>query len=200
MSAADMRAWAQIAEAARSALGPDLSPDTRVSLLEIAISSLSRSLGLALDAEGLPYAEGRPDDAEDAPADKTAPTAAERRAEREAQWRAEREAQLAEKRAWRALPRWQRERMLLETLGDKRMSAGELARQLRGVAGGSGFSEEYTRMLLRELVEAGELVEAKATSGRCRFVYSRRTELSGPIADLERAFHEPPEGQGEVTT
>lgn len=175
MSAADMRAWAQIAEAASSALGPDLSLDTRVSLLEIAMSSLSRSMGLALDAEGLPYAE-------DAPADETASTAAERRA------RASAEA-AEERRAWRQVPRWERKRRLLDALGDRRMTSSELTRELNR-SPGSRFGGDEARILARELVEAGELVEAKATGGRCRFVYSRQTALSGPIADLERAFHE----------
>lgn len=185
MSAADNRAWAKLARAAAETLELDLSDDTRHILQRISLASLSRSADYLtpLDTDAIRYAEGLPDDADDgAPVHETAPTAAELRARTSAE--------AAEKRrAWREMPRWERKRRLLDALGDERMTTSALARKLNRTPGAS-FSGEYTRILARELVEAGELVEAKATGGRCRFVYSRQTELSGPIADLEAAFHE----------
>lgn len=108
----------------------------------------------------------------------------------------DRDAERISPTAWRRVPRVARERMLLETLGDGRMTARELLHRLYQLPD-AAFTEQYTKMLLRELVAAGELErEQEPINGRrWHWVYFRRTDLSGPILDLDLAFQEPNDGR-----
>ena len=100
------------------------------------------------------------------------------------------------KRAWRVAPLAVRERIVLEALGDQRMSLWELTSHLYHTRRDIYVTADYLRKLLTRLVEAGELHEVNESpppprSGRRRRVYFRNAELSGPIADLEKAFASP---------
>ena len=116
-------------------------------------------------------------------------------AEAEASRRAERrQRDVDERRAWRQTPRAVRERVVLEALGDDRLSVGELCCRLRDTTTAQ-FTQEGLREILKRLVAAGELSfanEPPAGGGRRRAVYSRNGALSGAIVDLERAFHASP--------
>lgn len=98
--------------------------------------------------------------------------------------------------AWRRIPAHERDRLVIQLLGSERLTVSELTRRLRTELAGTtdvlypGSAE--VRPILKRLMTARELDRAPADrAGRTRYRYFRRTELSGPIADLERMLQEP---------
>lgn len=111
---------------------------------------------------------------------------AERRASRE-QWDATRE-------GWTQLSLLHRERLVIETIGEGKMSVGEILARWSDRPDMSNVLYGDVYPTVRALYKAGELDRAiepvKGTRRSCQH-YFRKTELAGPIADLERALDEP---------
>jgi hypothetical protein len=109
---------------------------------------------------------------------------AEERAKRE-----ERDRRWAEQTAaWNATAGERRQRMILEALGDDRLTVGQLAKRM-AERHGEEFGSVYDSMLRGEvgkMLAAGELDRIREDfRNRPRYLYFRKPGLSGPIADLE---------------
>jgi len=103
---------------------------------------------------------------------------------------------LAEWRAnqakWHALSLPQREHLLVELLGDRRMPVAGFVAKVEEAFGKCAVSYGDVYPVLRRLRQSGELggVAEPFRGTRTRTVYFRR-EMAGPIVDLDRAFNEP---------
>jgi len=115
-----------------------------------------------------------------------APEEQERAAER-----AGREAFFEACRRWERLSWDERASRVLQALGDERLTGRELAARIRENENDQLVpnSTEIRAAAVR-MVAAGVLDQELVESGRRRYCYSRRRELSGEIAELERAFRE----------
>ncbi|MDX6648150.1 MAG: hypothetical protein QOJ97_101 [Solirubrobacteraceae bacterium] len=93
---------------------------------------------------------------------------------------------------WKERPPVEREHLVLNALGEDRLSLGELVPRVREQAGDDQIWDSYLKTVVNRLIEAGELERVKER--RCRgdhpsaFTnrYFRRRDLDGPIADLDR--------------
>lgn len=174
---ADDAAWASIAEAASRALMLDGLSAATAKKVDRVLSAARCAAGMAHLDSAMAGVPSLPSDAKQ-----------ERRADEERE----------ERRAWRRTPRAVKERVVLEALGDERLSCRELW-ALTHRTHTAWFTDANLRVVLRRLVDAGELdytIEQPTHGGRSRAVYSRRAPLSGPIEALERAFNAPQEGPG----
>lgn len=97
---------------------------------------------------------------------------------------------------WRQMPWHERERLLLDVLGDDKLTIGTLVTRVCEsrpdvIVYDGGMRNLVTRMLKAgELDRVGEQWRAGTTKGSTRYRYFRRTELSGPIADLNEMLIE----------
>jgi hypothetical protein len=97
---------------------------------------------------------------------------------------------------WSALTGDAREELLFHVLGDDRLLVREIVERLNNVLVPEEVTwravyENAVRGLTGRLVRSGRLERvAEPWRGRVRYRYFRRRGLSGPIADLERAFHD----------
>jgi hypothetical protein len=97
---------------------------------------------------------------------------------------------------WNGLTGEARENLLLLVLGDDRLLIRELVERLNNELVPEDVTwravyESAVRGLATRLVRTGQLERnAEPWRGRVRYRYFRRRGLSGPIADLERAFQE----------
>lgn len=108
--------------------------------------------------------------------------------ESERRWREKR----ARERAWRNKPRDERERLVLEALRDDSLTMLELLERMRAELPEFDLYDSKIRPLVTGLVKGGELDRRPDPrwNGRVRWLYFRARDLKGPIADLERAFHD----------
>ena len=91
--------------------------------------------------------------------------------------------------AWRAAPTAARESRVLQVLGDDALTQRELRNRLEEA--GAALYERDIRYLLTRMLRAGQLDRVKEPFRQTgRYRYFRRRGLEGPIADLERAFHD----------
>ena len=101
------------------------------------------------------------------------------------------------RQAWLVMPRGDRTRLLLQELGDRRLTINELTDRVSEARADIDVYEGDIRALVYRLCREGELDRAGERrcrgdhKGSIRYRYFRNTTLDGPIADLERAFHEP---------
>jgi hypothetical protein len=109
--------------------------------------------------------------------------------------REERERQDREQRErwarWKNTPQHDRERLILEVLGDERLKSREVAARLEEKIGGAvWYGPAYAA--LEKMRQAGEVDREPAEMYRGRRVwrYFRRATLEGPIADLQRQLDE----------
>jgi hypothetical protein len=91
---------------------------------------------------------------------------------------------------WRSLALAAREQLVLDYLADRGANTGQIAEALVG----HKVYRENVAMVLKELLRKGE-VQRKLTPGynggrQSKWQYTRNADLSGDIADLERAFHD----------
>lgn len=105
--------------------------------------------------------------------------------------------------AWKRMPRPDRDRLARELLGEDRLTIGELAERFDAALPDCMVFDSDLRSVVRRLFAAGELAREgerwrKGNSIRYRyyFPHSGNSDLSGPIADLERTFHERPNQEG----
>lgn len=114
----------------------------------------------------------------------------------ERQDRNERWRQWDEQRAaWRRSPIEYRENVVLNALGDERLPIGELTARVNAQLGGTAGDVVYdsgVQSLCYRLLAAGQLGREHEPTERTRprWRYFRRRDLAGPIADLERAYHD----------
>jgi hypothetical protein len=99
--------------------------------------------------------------------------------------------------AWQSLSRERREAAVLDVLGDEQLTRTEIAKRLDAKlrtpeCGRWGVVYvSYVRPVLERMVNARQLErETELFKNKPRHRYSRRRGLDGPIADLERRFHE----------
>jgi hypothetical protein len=104
--------------------------------------------------------------------------------------------------AWKAIRGAERDRLLLDTLADDRLTIRELTARLSDALPECSVYESDTRRVVNRLFGVGELdrtAERRAKgnhNGAIRWRYFRfQPELSGSIADLDRAFHDEPTGE-----
>jgi hypothetical protein len=141
-------------------------------------------------AEREPLVTDGPDEDEEVEEVEAKETQEERR-ERRLRERLEKEA------AWKRVPAAERDRILLEVLGEDRLTIRELTERMRSELPRCDLYESHVgRLVGRLFKEARELDRAAdpRKKGRPRYLYFRRG-LEGPIADLERTFHESDEGE-----
>jgi hypothetical protein len=95
---------------------------------------------------------------------------------------------------WKQMPLYQRERRLLEVLADNRLTIRELRERLNERCGPDSLSldESQARSLVYSMFKSGELDRCgeRFARTRTRYRYFRRTDLTGPIAELDRAFEQ----------
>ena len=103
---------------------------------------------------------------------------------------------------WRATSSHERDRLTLELIGDNPpLTVAEINAKLEeemfGVAP-QGYPMVDVRSNVQRLHRAGELERLRVPPGTAgeragvRWRFARKSALSGPIAELERAFREPP--------
>jgi hypothetical protein len=91
--------------------------------------------------------------------------------------------------AWKRQPREQRERLLLDVLGDELVTIGELTQRMRDQL--PLLVQSEVAYLVKCLFTSGQLDRVpEQFRGRVRYRYFRKHKLDGPIAELERAFHD----------
>lgn len=90
-------------------------------------------------------------------------------------------------RAWKSAPSHERERIVLEALGDARLTRTEVAQRINDTH--PEFHVYDSGPLLDRMLLAGELERvSEAFKGKKRWRYWRNSKLSGPIADLDQAL------------
>lgn len=92
---------------------------------------------------------------------------------------------------WKRIPTLERERIMLELLGERRLTIAELTQELKAAQRTEcAIYDSHVRAMVYRLYRAGGLDRAgEQWHGKTRYRYFRKP-LSGPIADLERKFHE----------
>lgn len=106
-------------------------------------------------------------------------------------WDDDAPAERDEPERWTDKPVPVRERIVLETIGDGRLTNRGIWEAVCEAHPEVRLYKSDIAPLTRRLVAAGEIVcEREAWRGRTRNRYHRRTDLDGTIADLDRAFRE----------
>lgn len=100
-----------------------------------------------------------------------------------------------QREGWTQLSLIERERLVVETLGESTLSISDLIEKWSDRPDLKiHYPEVYPTV--KALYDAGELNRSirpvRGTARVCNH-YFRKTELSGPITDLERTFHDEPE-------
>lgn len=102
---------------------------------------------------------------------------------------------LSLRRRWRQTPQAGRETLVLEAMRQDQLTAKEIAGRVTEALGarehGDPIYADHVRPLLNDLAAQGRVDRTvDAERGRPVYVYTRSSRLQGPIADLERAFHD----------
>jgi hypothetical protein len=99
---------------------------------------------------------------------------------------------LERRRSWRQSPMAYRERVVLEALGDGRMTLGELSTGMNEALGWSAnrvIYEAAASSLARRMVASGQLGrEPEEFRGKVRYRYFAKRTLEGPIVALDDAL------------
>lgn len=101
--------------------------------------------------------------------------------------------------AWKEIGHADRARLIFEVIGDGRSTVTEVTAMLEERLGdGVAVYQGTTRQVLMRLLSEGELDrEPEHFQGKIRYRFFRNTNLAGPIADLERTFHDDVDAEGE---
>lgn len=116
--------------------------------------------------------------------------------------RSEHEQRETARSIWPALRQDRREALVLEVLGDRKLTVREITDGLNELlrtpeCGGRPIVwTSNVQSLLYPMLDARQLERKAEPRGQraVRYRYFRRTGLDGPIADLERAFNDNPKG------
>lgn len=94
-------------------------------------------------------------------------------------------------RWWERQPRHIRHRLVLEALGERALTARQVAERIeREHPEGALYANQMT-YVLKQLLEAGEVQrEPEQFQKKLRYRWSRKTDLTGPIAGLQRQLDE----------
>lgn len=96
-------------------------------------------------------------------------------------------------RRWGQLPAEERERLVIEQLGERRLTLAELAGEMRA-AHPDTCGQLYDTTLrphAQKMIDRGVLArEGEQFRGKTRYRYFQPVKLEGPIADLDRAFRD----------
>lgn len=93
---------------------------------------------------------------------------------------------------WRRLDLDERHRLILLVLGTSRLTIRELCVALNDLRDDWTVYLSHVTSTVNRLHARGDLARLPdRTDGRLRYRYFHPTTLSGPIADLDRAFHTP---------
>ena len=119
--------------------------------------------------------------------------------------RTAKEVQREVKQVWKTTPRERRESLLFQVLGDGRLVIREMTDRMNrelGIPegeryGGRAVYEGEVRSLATRLLRDGQLDREAETFNKThmRYRYFRRRELEGPIAELEQAYQDEPDGE-----
>jgi hypothetical protein len=94
-------------------------------------------------------------------------------------------------REWPQLSLDERHRLVLAVLGAEQLTIREICEGLNDLRDDWTVYLSHVTSTVNRLHARNELHRvADRTSGRVRYRYFHPTELSGPIADLDRAFHD----------
>ena len=102
----------------------------------------------------------------------------------------------ARRRVWKETPEDRRETLVLQALGNEQLTIREVMARVNFELGatddGSRFvCEGDVRRVVMRMFDGGQLERAKEVfRNKPRFRYFRITRLDGPIAELERAYHD----------
>ncbi len=100
-------------------------------------------------------------------------------------------------RAFKMVPEHRKRREVLEALADDRLTQRQLVDRLLVHYPGAHINA-IAYPLLKRLMESGEVDRVRdgaPRAGRPTWRYYRRSELTGPIADLQRALDKPAAGE-----
>lgn len=98
---------------------------------------------------------------------------------------------VAEVAKWKRLSIPEREALLHQALGDRHRTTSELAEKMSELRGAKVYTSEAAALVAR-MWKAGLLArEAEPFQGKLRYRYFHPAELSGTIAELERALSDP---------
>lgn len=97
---------------------------------------------------------------------------------------------------WRRLDLPTRHRLVLTVLGDRQLTIREICEGLNDLRDDWTVYLSHVTSTVTRLHTRGELARLPdRTSGRLAYRYFHPTSLTGPIADLDRAFHD---GDGDA--
>jgi hypothetical protein len=104
--------------------------------------------------------------------------------------------------AWKRIPAERRESLVLQVLGAERLIIRELASRMNNEMGWAesrpgNIHESDVRPVVRRMLHADQLERvAEPFKGSVRYRYFRKQGLDGPIAGLERAYHDTETARG----
>ncbi|HEX2161683.1 MAG TPA: hypothetical protein VHF88_07665 [Thermoleophilaceae bacterium] len=95
----------------------------------------------------------------------------------------------ARRKAWDRWPMERKRAVVLELLGDKRLTGKELAQRFRqAVAADFDVYEDQVLYIVKKMLGADLDRELEQWGSRGRYRYFRKRGLEGPIAELQRQF------------
>jgi hypothetical protein len=114
---------------------------------------------------------------------------------REIRAREQRDADIAALRehqaSWRRLDRTARHHLILTVLDGRRLTIREICEGLNDLRDDWTVYLDHVTTTVNRLHSNGDLARIPdRTTGRLRYRYYHPTNLTGPIADLDRAFHD----------
>ena len=98
---------------------------------------------------------------------------------------------------WADMPRERRQALVLDVLGDERLTIREIwvlveerLQSAYEVEGPRIVYQSYVGSVVKRMLREGQLERhAEVYRNKPRYRYARKRGLEGPIADLERAYH-----------
>lgn len=92
---------------------------------------------------------------------------------------------------WQKRPRVERERFIMDALGERHLTIREVTKRLGDALPEHHIYQGNVTGLISRMWKAGELDrEPEMYRNRTRYRYFRKVTLEGPIAELDRAFHD----------
>ncbi len=118
----------------------------------------------------------------------------ETRAEQPEREQEQREDEYRRMRYWKTLSHATRSALLFQALGDESLTIAEITERIQGLVQADGnIFESNIRFLVYRMYKERELDRSAHYHGqRVYYRYFKRTDLSGPIAELERHFRDTP--------
>lgn len=94
-------------------------------------------------------------------------------------------------RTWDRVPRQRRESLIFQVLGDEQLTVRELTERLDPLLAPGWIYQSSVASMVRRMFQQGHLDRiVESYRNKPRYRYFRKAGLDGPIADLERAYHD----------